>query len=67
MFARKHNGKFILRIEDTDQSRVITGATEQLQKDLKWAGIKIDEGPSQEGEFGPYLQSQRLNIYKYNH
>lgn len=64
LFARKHNGKFLLRIEDTDQSRVIEGATEQIQKDLEWAGIQIDEGPSNGGDFGPYLQSERLQKYK---
>lgn len=64
LFAKKHCGKFLLRIEDTDQSRVIQGATVQLQKDLEWAGIKIDEGPSHGGDFGPYQQSKRLHIYK---
>ncbi|KAJ8941090.1 hypothetical protein NQ314_010495 [Rhamnusium bicolor] len=64
LFARKYNGKFILRIEDTDQSRVVAGATEQLQDDLKWSGIEIDESPWQGGNFGPYLQSQRLQIYR---
>lgn len=64
LFAKKHHGKFLLRIEDTDQSRVIHGAIEQIQEDLKWAGIQIDEGPSNGGEFGPYQQSKRLNIYK---
>lgn len=64
LFAKKHSGKFLLRIEDTDQSRVIQGATEQIQKDLEWAGIEIDEGPSDGGDFGPYQQSKRLDIYK---
>lgn len=64
LFTRKHNGKFLLRIEDTDQSRVIQGATEQIQKDLEWAGIEIDEGPANGGDFGPYLQSERLQKYK---
>lgn len=54
----------MLRIEDTDQSRVIQGASEQIKKDLEWAGIEIDEGPSNGGDFGPYLQSERLQIYK---
>lgn len=63
-FARKNNGKFLLRIEDTDQTRIIEGATLQLQKDLEWAGIKIDEGPLHGGKFGPYLQSERLKIYR---
>nr|XP_023014133.1 probable glutamate--tRNA ligase, mitochondrial [Leptinotarsa decemlineata] len=64
LFAKKHNGKVILRIEDTDQTRLVAGATEQLQRDLEWSGIHIDEGPSQGGLAGPYLQSQRLNIYR---
>lgn len=64
LFARKHNGKFLLRIEDTDQSRVIQGASEQIQKDLEWAGLEIDEGPSKGGDFGPYQQSERLQLYK---
>lgn len=64
LFAKKHCGKFLLRIEDTDQSRVIEGATVQLQNDLEWAGIKIDEGPSYAGDCGPYQQSKRLHIYK---
>lgn len=66
LFAKSNNGKFILRIEDTDQTRLVEGASEQLQKDLKWAGIKIDEGPLAGGNFGPYVQSQRLNIYREN-
>lgn len=65
LFAKSKNGKFILRIEDTDQTRLIEGATKQLQTDLKWAGIEIDEGPDSEGNFGPYIQSKRLDIYKY--
>ncbi|CAG9858303.1 unnamed protein product [Phyllotreta striolata] len=63
-FARKHNGKFILRIEDTDQTRIVPGAIEQLQNDLRWSGIEIDEGPTEGGNFGPYIQSQRLQIYR---
>lgn len=65
LFARKNEGKFLLRIEDTDQTRVIQGASEQLQKDLIWAGIEIDEGPEIGGDFGPYLQSHRLKLYRY--
>ncbi|XP_050307003.1 probable glutamate--tRNA ligase, mitochondrial [Anthonomus grandis grandis] len=66
LFAKKHKGVFVLRIEDTDQSRRVDGATEALQKDLEWAGIEIHEGPIQGGSFGPYLQSERLNLYR-NH
>lgn len=58
------NGKFILRIEDTDQNRLVDGATEQLCEDLQWAGIVPDEGPFQGGPYGPYIQSQRLPIYR---
>lgn len=63
LFAKKYNGKFLMRIEDTDQTRVIQDASEKLEKDLAWVGIEIDEGPSQGGPFGPYLQSERLQIY----
>lgn len=62
-FAKSKNGQFILRIEDTDQTRLVKGAVKQLQNDLDWAGIKIDEGPYNEGNCGPYVQSQRLDIY----
>lgn len=66
VFARKHNGKFILRIEDTDQSRLVPGAAEEIADALKWAGINPDEGPAPapDGPFGPYTQSQRLPLYK---
>lgn len=64
LFARKNNGKFILRIEDTDRNRYVEGAVENLIKALKWAGLDYDEGPGVGGEYGPYLQSQRLDIYK---
>lgn len=64
LFARKNNGKFILRIEDTDRNRYVEGAVENLINALKWAGLNYDEGPDIGGEFGPYMQSQRLNIYK---
>lgn len=57
-------GDLILRIEDTDQKREVAGATEQLIKILDWLNIKFDEGPHQDGKFGPYLQSQRQSIYK---
>lgn len=64
LFARSKNGCFILRIEDTDQSRVVPGAIEQLHNDLIWAGIIPDEDPIRGGPAGPYLQSKRLEIYK---
>ena len=67
VFARKHNGSFILRIEDTDQSRLVSGAADEIGAALDWAGIRPDEGPSpaaSNGAFGPYTQSQRLPMYK---
>lgn len=64
LFAKKNNGKFLLRVEDTDQSREVEGATENLIQLLDWFGFQIDEGPTQGGNFGPYIQSQRLPIYQ---
>lgn len=64
LFAKKNNGKFILRIEDTDRSRYVEGAVEKLLDSLNWVGLSPDEGPKNPGEFGPYYQSQRLDIYK---
>ncbi len=64
LFAKHHNGKFILRIEDTDRNRYVEGAVENLISTLNWIGLKYDEGPDVKGEFGPYMQSQRLDIYK---
>ncbi|KAH8302693.1 hypothetical protein KR044_009662 [Drosophila immigrans] len=63
LFARNAGGKFLLRIEDTDQTRLVPGATERLIEDLRWAGIEIDEGPGFEGQYGPYIQSQRTHLY----
>lgn len=72
LFAKKHGGQFILRIEDTDQTRFVEGAIENLINSLHWAGIDYDEGVivddkghvSQKGDCGPYIQSQRLDIYR---
>jgi len=64
LFAKSQNGKFILRIEDTDRNRYVEGAVENLINSLKWCGLDYDEGPDKEGGFGPYLQSQRLDIYQ---
>ncbi len=64
LFARRNNGKFILRIEDTDKNRFVEGAVKNLIETLDWIGLDRDEGPSKEGEYGPYYQSQRLDIYK---
>ncbi len=63
LFAKNAGGKFILRIEDTDQTRKVEGAVENIISVLKWAGLDYDEGPSKEGGCGPYYQSQRLEIY----
>lgn len=63
LFAKKHNGVFILRIEDTDQNRYVPGAEEYIIKALNWCGIPYDEGPEKDGGFGPYRQSERKNKY----
>lgn len=64
LFAKHHKGKMILRIEDTDRSRFVENATENLMESLKWAGVIYDEGPDLGGDYGPYMQSQRLDLYK---
>jgi glutamyl-tRNA synthetase len=66
LLARHNNGKFILRIEDTDRNRYVEGAVENLISTLNWVGLNYDEGPGKDGEFGPYQQSERLEIYKEN-
>ncbi|MEK7167217.1 MAG: glutamate--tRNA ligase [Patescibacteria group bacterium] len=63
IIAKKLNGKFILRIEDTDQKREVKGAIDELIKIFDWMNIKFDEGPHIKGNFGPYIQTQRLEIY----
>ena len=63
-YAKKLNGELILRIEDTDQKRLVNNAEQNLINMLTWAGIIFDEGPHIEGDFGPYRQSERLDIYK---
>lgn len=63
LFARHNSGQFLLRIEDTDQSRKVEGAVENLIETLRWAGIEYDEGPGKDGGCGPYTQSERLPIY----
>ncbi len=63
LFARKHKGTFILRIEDTDQARFVPGAEKYIIESLKWCGLKYDEGPDAGGPFAPYRQSERKNIY----
>jgi len=64
LFARHHNGVFVLRIEDTDQARKVEGAVENLIHSLNLLGIDYDEGPFKGGPYGPYFQSQRLDIYR---
>uniref|UniRef100_A0A8C5HWP7 Nondiscriminating glutamyl-tRNA synthetase EARS2, mitochondrial n=1 Tax=Gouania willdenowi TaxID=441366 RepID=A0A8C5HWP7_GOUWI len=63
IFAKKYGGVFVLRIEDTDQSRLVPGAAESIEDMLEWAGIPPDESPRRGGPLGPYLQSQRLDLY----
>lgn len=63
LFAKKHDGKLILRIEDTDTGRLKEDSVSQILSSLKWLGIDWDEGPDKEGDFGPYFQSQRQEIY----
>jgi glutamyl-tRNA synthetase len=62
-FARSTRGAFVLRIEDTDQTRVTAQYIDSAQETLRWLGLAWDEGPGVGGEFGPYLQSERLDIY----
>src|SRR4030066_2485200 len=64
LYARKTGGKFILRIEDTDIARHQEETIDIILNSLKWLGLDWDEGPESEGEFGPYRQSSRLEIYK---
>jgi glutamyl-tRNA synthetase len=64
LFARKHGGAFILRIEDTDRTRFVEGAEEYIINSLDWCGLAYDEGPGRGGAFGPYRQSERKNQYK---
>jgi nondiscriminating glutamyl-tRNA synthetase len=62
--ARKNNGQFILRIEDTDKEREVEGSIEHIQKSLKWLGLNWDQGPDIGGPHKPYIQSERLPLYK---
>jgi glutamyl-tRNA synthetase len=63
LFAKKHQGDFLLRIEDTDQNRFVEGAEDYIKETLEWCGIPFDEGPGKPGDFGPYKQSERKEIY----
>ncbi|HEX6171946.1 MAG TPA: glutamate--tRNA ligase [Chitinophagaceae bacterium] len=64
LFAKKHGGDFVLRIEDTDQSRYVPGAEEYIYNCLKWAGLEPNESPVNGGQFGPYRQSDRKDLYR---
>lgn len=64
LFAKKNNGTFIIRIEDTDQTRFVPGAQEYIMNALNWCGIIADEGPGIGGEYGPYIQSERKPMYR---
>src|SRR5690606_11052107 len=64
LLTKSHNGKFILRIEDTDQERYVEGAIDIIYSTLAETGLKHDEGPDIGGEYGPYIQSERRDLYK---
>src|SRR5690349_14230139 len=64
LFAKHHDGDFLLRIEDTDQNRFVEGAEQYIIDSLAWCGIKIDEGVSVGGTHAPYRQSERKEIYR---
>src|SRR5262249_9721900 len=64
LLARRLGGKFILRIEDTDQQRNLPEAEAKLMEDMRWLGINWDEGPDVGGPHGPYRQSERLDAYR---
>ena len=64
LFAKKHNGTFVLRIEDTDQTRYVANAEQYIINSLEWCNIPFDEGPGKNEKFGPYRQSERKDLYK---
>ncbi|MEM9679442.1 MAG: glutamate--tRNA ligase [Bacteroidota bacterium] len=64
LFAKKHGGTFVLRIEDTDQNRFVEGAEDYIVSAMEWLNIPFDESPNQPGAFGPYRQSERKHLYK---
>ena len=64
LFAKKHNGTFIIRIEDTDQTRFVEGAQDYIMDAMEWCGIMPTEGPGIGGDYGPYVQSERKDMYK---
>ena len=64
LLARHHDGQFILRIEDTDQNRFVPGSVDLIYQALDWLGLSPDEGPRNGGDYGPYIQSERLELYQ---
>ena len=64
LFAKKHGGDFVLRIEDTDQTRFVAGAEDYIKESLEWCGISPSESPDNPGEYGPYRQSERKPMYR---
>ena len=64
LFAKKHQGTFVLRIEDTDQKRYVANAEKYIIDALEWCAIPYDEGPGKNEKYGPYRQSERKELYK---
>ena len=64
LYAKKHQGAFVLRVEDTDQKRKVEGSEEYIENCLAWCGLSPDESPNKGGKYGPYRQSERGQIYK---
>ena len=64
LLARRYGGSFIVRVEDTDRERYVEGALDAVLESLRWLGLDWDEGPDVEGAYGPYLQSERLGVYR---
>jgi glutamyl-tRNA synthetase len=64
LYAKKHGGKFVLRVEDTDQTRYVDGAEKYIMDCLEWCGISPDESPLKGGPYSPYRQSERKPMYK---
>ncbi|MBA2364284.1 MAG: glutamate--tRNA ligase [Chloroflexia bacterium] len=64
LLARHHGGQFVLRVEDTDRTRLVPGSVEAMMDTLRWIGLEWDEGPEIGGPFGPYVQSERTELYR---
>ena len=64
LFAKQQGGDFVLRIEDTDQTRYVANAEQYIIDSLNWCGIPFDEGPGKKGNYGPYRQSERKHLYR---